>query len=485
MKILLVEPPFLRLYNEHFSMNKLPLSLGYLASSIKSNTSHDVLIYNAEFYHYGKPSTVSYLAHEGYKNYIHNLSDLHYSVWQEVSRTIAEYDPDIVGITSKSQNFASACITAQMVKELKPTTTVIVGGPHPSLVGKEVLQECSYMDIAVKGEGELTLIDLLNAISNAKPLKEIPGIIFRNGDDIIENANQPLIADLDKLESPYKYASTLLKSYTQYPKESFRSIFAIRGCPYDCTFCGSGKIWQRKVRFRSAKNVADEILLLQKIGVNYFNFDDDTFGVTKKYIHELCSEIIKKCQNIKWSCELHVKLIDDDNLAIMKKAGCDLIKIGIESGNNEVLKEIGKLITIGEALTAARLIRRHNMHVMAFFMVGFPQETEKTLHDTFAAIKKLPGYVTYSIFTPYKGTKAYDICFANGNIPENFNVSIYNHTSPVNCFCSNIPHDRFRQIVSKIEKYVDRKNYTYEQKVKFYKYSPINIYRKIFLKKNN
>jgi len=358
--------------------------------------------------------------------------------------------------------------------------TVVLGGPHVCMVGKEIF-ECNDFDIAVKGEGEYTFVELLSNIAEKKDFSTIKGLIFRDiNKSIIETPNREFIEELDNLNSPYLYVSEVLKDFEKYPSFSFRSIFASRGCPYNCIFCGSAQIWKHKIRFRSPQNVVDEIKLLQKMGITYFNFDDDTFGITKKNIFELCDALQKYCRGIHWSCEMHVKIITDDVLKAMKDAGCDLIKVGIESGNNEMLKKIRKNITIEEAINASNLIRKNKMHVMAFYMVGFPEETEETLQDTIKAIKNTAGYVTYSIFTPYKGTDAYEISKNLGLIPVDFDVSLYNHSSPENNFCKNIEHDRFRELVSKVERLVDRKNKKYALKISLLRYSPLNIAKKLF-----
>ena len=409
LKVLLIEPPFYRLFNRKYSLDKYPLSLGYLAAAIKKNTPHEVMVYNSDFVCLSIAMTQSYLAKEGYHNYINNLNDRNYFLWNDIHDTIRSYGPDLVGITSKSQNYYSACIVASICKKFNKNILVVVGGPHVSMVGKEVL-DCKDFDVAVKGEGEYTFIELINCFAEKKDFSNIAGLIFRdNGEIIAETPPREFVEDLDVLPSPYLYAPEVLKDFAEYPLFAFRGIFATRACPFNCIFCGSSKIWQHKIRYRSPRNVADEINLLRKQGLSYFNFDDDTFGITKKYIFSLCNMLKENCNGIHWSCEMHVNLITDDVLKAMKDAGCDLIKIGIESGNNSMLKKIQKNITVEDAMDAIKRIKKHKIHVMAFYMVGFPEETEETLRDTVKAIKNTPGSITYSIFTPYRGTAAYEI----------------------------------------------------------------------------
>ena len=124
----------------------------------------------------------------------------------------------------------------------------------------------------------------------------------------------------------------------------------------------------------------------------------------------------------------------------------------------EMLKKMRKGITIGQAIAAANLIRKHGIRLTANFIIGFPDETEETLNDTFAAMKKIRGKLVYNIFTPYPGTEAFEFCRRKGLINEDFNIALYNHQSPENCFCLNIRKERFRKPASEIEEYVDKQN---------------------------
>jgi anaerobic magnesium-protoporphyrin IX monomethyl ester cyclase len=457
-KILLIEPPFYRLFKDTYSLDRYPLSLGYLGGEIKKNTNWGVMVYNADFHSYAEFIRTSYLTGIGFDNYIKNLKDLSGKIWKEIELTITEYHPTVVGISAKSQNFKSALIVAGLVKKFNTQTTVIMGGPHPSMIGMELLNY-PEIDIGVIGEGEITIVELLNAIDAQKKLDDIQGIIFRRNGQVIKNPHREFITNLDSLCFPHEYASEILKDYNKYPPKAFGNIFAIRGCPYNCFFCGSRNIWSRKVRFRSPGNVAEEIKRLQKIGLKSIHFDDDTFGVNAKYIKDLCNALMQQCPGIKWSCEIPVQLVNEQNISLMKDAGCFSIQIGIESGSNEILSIIRKNITIEEALVACDVINKHGIALHVFFIVGFLQDTEDTLRDTITAMKKVKcDVISYSIFTPYPGTEAFELCKEKGMIGDNYDVSLYNHQSPANNFCMNIPLERFRMIVDNVEKEIDRKN---------------------------
>ena len=456
-KILLIDPPYYRLFKDTYSLDRYSLGLGYLAGAINRETDWDVMVYNTDFCSKSETVKVSYLTHTGFDNYLNNLKHLSTPMWKEIKSTIKECRPDVVGISVKSQTFASACAVAKLAKEVSEEIVVIVGGPHPSMVKTEALS-CPDIDIAVIGEGENTIVEFLNAIETNAEFCKIKGIIYRKNNRIVENPPREFIKELDSLCFPYEIAPKVLKDYNQYPLIAFRNIFATRGCPYNCFFCGSRKIWSRNVRFRSPDNIIREIKGLQKMGLKAIRFDDDTFGVNKKYISDLCNAIIAHCPGLKWSCELHVKLVDEKIISLMKKSGCYSIQIGVESGNNKILKEVKKNITIEEAFAACKIIKKYGIELEAFFIVGFPQETEETLSDTVKAMKLTEcDVINYSIFTPYPGTEAFDFCKEKGLISDDYNISLYNHQSPANCFCMNITPERFRLLVSKIEKMVDRK----------------------------
>lgn len=457
-KILLIEPPFYKLYKDTYSLPRYPLSLGYLAGTIKKETDWDVMVFNADFSVVHENFQVSYLAGPGFRSYLNNLKDPKAGIWQEIRGVISEYNPSIVGITAKSQTFASACVVAKIAKEFNDKIMVVMGGPHSSLIGREIFKSPD-IDISVKGEGENTIVELINAIATDKALNGIRGILYRKNGEIIENPARGFIEDLDSLCFPYESASQVLKDYNKYPSFAFKNIFTTRGCPFNCFYCGSRYIWGRHVRYRSIGNIIKEIRGLQEKGISPLHFDDDIFGVNKNYIKDLCLALIKHCPGIRWSCELHVKLADEEIISTMKSAGCFLIQVGVESGSNEILRLMRKNITIEEASRACKLMKKHNIEVHVFFMVGFPQETVQTLKATIRAMKKIDcDDLTYSVFTPYPGTESFEFCKKKGVIDDSYDVSYYNHQSPKNCFCINMSPARFRMFASSIEKMVDRRN---------------------------
>jgi uncharacterized radical SAM superfamily protein len=457
-KILLIEPPFHRLFKDTYSLDRYLLALGYLAGAIGQGTDWTVNTYNADFLPGGEQVQVSYLAGAGFASYQRNLQNRDAKIWLQIRAVLERYKPGVVGISAKSQNFTAACIVAELAKEVNPRCLVVLGGAHPSMVGPEVLL-CPHIDFAVRGEGEVTIVELLVAIQNGADTSEIPGLLYRHAGQRLAGPPRGAIADLDTLPPPHANAPETLVDYDLYPPTAFQYVFATRGCPFNCLFCGSRNIWSRKVRFRSPESVVAELRQLQGLGLRFVHFDDDTFGVTGKYIRELCGEIARGCPGLKWSCEIHVNLVNAQTIAEMKRAGCYRIQIGVESGCDEILRAMRKGFNIDQARDACDTIKRLGLELHAFFMVGFPQETEKTLAQTARAMREIAAdRVLYSIFTPYPGTEAYEYCQARGLVGPTVDLSKHFHQSPENCFCQNIAPSRFRQLVAEIERAVDRKN---------------------------
>ncbi len=482
-RVMIIEPPFYRLYKPTYSLDKYPLALGYLANAVMGHTDWQVQAYNADFAFNSEPMKITYLTHDGFDHYMEGLNNLEAPIWDEVREAISTYRPAVIGLTAKTQNFTSACNVAKIAKAINPATIVILGGPHASMAPREALDHCDQIDVAVKGEGEETLIELLHAIERDRHIAGIPGTIMRKqdarrigsrprrdgvlavlrpndaDDGFVDGGPREYMTDLNEQPFPHESAPTCLKDYEKYPLEAFQYIFATRACPYNCFFCGSRNIWGRQTRWRTAEHVGREFAALQKLGLKHVHFDDDTFGVKRSYILELCDQIQKQAPGITWSCELHTKLCTEKTIPAMAKGGCVSVQVGIESGSNWMLKEMRKNTRIEESYAACKLIKKHGIHLSTFFIVGFPQETEETLAQTIQAMKTVHAdRLIYSIFTPYPGTETFEDCKRRGLVDDSFDVSRFNHQSPDNCFTQFIKPERFRELANQVEKMVDRRN---------------------------
>ncbi len=465
-KLMLIEPPFYRLYHDQYCLVKYPLALGYLSGSVIKNTNWDVQTYNADFNANKKifvPEN-DYISGKGFKRYLSSIKDFSFPIWSEIKKSIEEYNPSVVGISAKTQNFISASIVAKIAKEINPQIKVIAGGVHSTMNGSKVL-ECKDIDFLSIGEGENTIVELLLALENNTELNLVDGIIFRNNGKIVRNKSRSYVEDLDTLDFPLTHAPKILKDFDKYPKEAFGYVFASRGCPYACTFCESKSMWTRKVRYRSPENIVAELKKMQEFGINKVNFDDDTFGISKKNIKAMNDLMHDELPNMTYTCETVVQLAKDENVVKdMRRGGCTATFVGIESGNNEMLKKIKKTQTTDECIQAMQNLRKHGVESHAFIMVGFPDETEETFKQTMDFIPKLrPDGVIFSIFTPYPGSDIYNECEAKGIIKGDFDLALYNHQSPLNCFTQNITKERFYELRQEAFEFVDN----YNRKAKF------------------
>ena len=339
-RIMLMEPPFYRLFHDQYCLVKYPLALGYLSGAIIKNTNWSVQTYNADF-NVEKKNIIpenDYISGKGFKRYLSSLKDYSFSIWQEVRKSIEQFNPIVIGISAKTQNFISASIVAKIAKEINPEIKIIVGGVHSTMNGSKVL-DCKEIDYLAIGEGENTVVELLHVLENGTELNSVSGIVFRGNGKIINNKPRSYVENLDSLNFPLINAPKVFKDFDKYPKEAFGYVFASRGCPYACTFCESKSMWTRKVRYRSPENVVAELKQMHDFGINRVNFDDDTFGVSKKNIKALNNLIHDDLPNMTYTCETVVQLAKDENVVKdMKHGGCTGLFVGIESGNNKILQ---------------------------------------------------------------------------------------------------------------------------------------------------
>ncbi|MFH1136208.1 MAG: radical SAM protein [Pseudomonadota bacterium] len=457
-KIMLIEPPFYRLFKETYALARLPLSLGYLAGALRRRTEWEVQVYNSDFVLPHEPFQISHFTGPGFARYLDVLNDARAGIWDEIRSAVKDFSPAAVGLTIKSPMLASARNTARLIKEIDPETVVVAGGPHVSLDWPSVL-DCPDIDIGVLGEGEATIVELATALENRTGLAEARGLVFRKGGDLVKTPPRGLIENLDSLVFPHEFAPQTLRDYDLYPPLALGRVMTVRGCPYNCLFCGSRALWGRRVRSRTPENVVAELLGLWEKGVEVAHFEDDSFGVDPRRLRDLTRLMAEKVPGLGWSCETHVNLITDENLGYMKNAGCRAIQIGIESGSNQILKAVRKGFTLEKALAACDLIKRRGLRLETFFMAGFPGETEATLRETLAAIEKVPAdKVILSLFTPYPGTEAFELCVSAGLIGPGYDPSRYCHQGPLNCFCSALSLERFRAVVGEMEQAVVAKN---------------------------
>ena len=402
-KILLINPPFYRLMNSHF--NGLSLGLCYIAS-VLSNNGHDVKIYNADYLNETRYANQIEII-DNYDNYKQILQNPQHKIWGEIGKVIRDFSPDIVGITALTGTYKSAENIAKIAKEIGSNIVVVVGGVHPTLLPDESIEnEC--FDYVVRGEGEQTFLELANGLKK----ENILGLTFRDDSgNVVHNQSRGYIEDLDSIPFP---ARELYLNETEGMDYGY--IITGRGCPFECTYCASKKIWNKQTRFRSEQNVMDEIKYVYgTFGTRSFYFIDDTFTLNRKRAKIICQMIIDAGLDIEWICDTRVDTLDEELLHLMKEAGCSRVKIGVESGSERILKKIKKGINKEQIRRAVSLIKDVGIDLTIYLMIGFPTETDSEVHETIEFARELdPNYYSLSILAPYPGTEIYDDVIRSG-----------------------------------------------------------------------
>ncbi len=415
MRILLIDPPFYRTigyYNRYF-----PLGITYLAAALRRHGCQ-VAVYDADC-NRGSATDIDYSRlPEKYPRYIEALNDSAHPVWAEIRATLRQYQPQLVGITVVTPKVGAALKVASLCKEYDSACIVVMGGPHATLKPDEMLQNCPDADFIVRGEGETTLVAVVQRINGSAAgaldglLADVKGVSYRRNDDIVHNPAQELIDDLDTVPHP---ARDLLMGRDSCTSEDMGLIMSSRGCPYECSYCATS-IWRRKTRFRSIPNVIDEIRsVIDAYGARQFTFKDDSFTVNRNRVLELCDALGRENIKINWDCNTRVNLIDEELLRAMKKAGCNSVKVGIETGSERILDLISKKTTFEQCRRAARLFRKVGIFWTGYFMMGLPTETERDIRQTLGFMKELkPDFASISVYEPFPGTRLFDIGVEKG-----------------------------------------------------------------------
>lgn len=409
MNILLIDPPFYRFFN--YYNRYFPLGLSYLSSTLKK-VGHQVTIYDADCNKNSKGMDYTRLP-EKYLIYLKELKNPENPIIKEISETFIKYQPDIVGITVMTPKAASAFTIASLAKKYNKGCSVVFGGPHATLKADEILKNTRDVDFVVSGEGEAVLLELVNVLhAKGNNFSTIQGLSYRQGDKYIHNTMRSFIDDLDCL--PFPDRETLLGSDT-YTSEDMGLLMGSRGCPYRCSYCAT-QIWTRKVRYRSLANILEEIrYVYHHYGTRQFTFKDDSFTVNRTRVMEFCNKFIDTGIKANWDCNTRVDLVDPELLRAMKKAGCNSIKVGIESGSERILKLMDKGITLERVKEAARLFREAGIHWTAYFMMGIPTETKEDVKKTLDLLYKIrPSFASVGVYEPFPGTKLFDVGVEHG-----------------------------------------------------------------------
>lgn len=333
-----------------------------------------------------------------------------------IEDVIKEFKPDIVGISSTTQNYTRAISYAKIAK--KYGLTVICGGIHITMLPTSFTKD---MDVGVIGEGEETICDIFGLFLKNKSLeidglKRVKGIIYWIESGNIEfTEKRELIPQLDNLDFPARDVLDIQES---------TYMFTSRGCPYPCTFCASTRFWD-KVRFFSAEYVVNEIeFLINNYAVKTISFYDDIFSLDVKRVKKIFNLLKDKdiLGKVRFTCSIRANLVDDEIIGLLKEIGVHTVSMGLESGNNEILQFLKKdNISITDNIRAIKIIKKHKITMLVgSFIIGSPMEDKKNILETLKFIKKskLDDFGLY-VLTPFPGTPIWEYAKARGLVNEN------------------------------------------------------------------
>ncbi|MEW6097200.1 MAG: radical SAM protein [bacterium] len=319
---------------------------------------------------------------------------------ERLQTCLNEIKPDLVAVTSMSYQHR---IAYDLIKELKTMGNyqVAFGGIHVSAIREKALED-TEADFAILGEGEYTLLELCNGVD----YKNIKGLIWRDGEKIVSNEPRELITNLDEIPFP-AYDLFKVDEYT----DRVIPLVSSRGCPFGCIYCSVDVVFGRKFRARKPENVLEEIQMWCEKGYRYFRFNDDCFTFDAERTNKICEMIIERELKIVWDLQngIRVDRVDKELLVKMKQAGCRQIGFGVESADEEVLKNLHKGITIEQVTKTIYTAHELGFNTNAFFMIGGPGDTFEKFKKSLKFAKSLPvNEFRFMITTPYPRTKLYD-----------------------------------------------------------------------------
>ena len=333
---------------------------------------------------------------------------------EKIVELIGKARPLLVGISFMTPQFRSARKISDAIKKYLPETKIVLGGAHPSALPDKTLEQIQTADFVISGEGEDTTLELMRSLEAGDVrFHGIKGISWRENGKIVINELRPPIEDLDSLP----YTDRGLIDQSLYHAQSFLSysskamaIYTSRGCPGRCVFCASGHRLRSKVRLRSIDNVMGEVeYLKKKFSIDYLLIKDDVFTLNKARVSEFCAAMRKDFPGMKWHCMIRVNSVDRGILTEMKASGLNDVFVGIESGNDDILRRSQKGISTQAARKTVEECYELGIRTYGSFIVGLPGDTRETIAQTIDFACSIPLTMAgFSILIPYPGTQAYE-----------------------------------------------------------------------------
>jgi radical SAM superfamily enzyme YgiQ (UPF0313 family) len=333
-------------------------------------------------------------------------------------------NPVVAGFSGLSMTGENAALMSIEVKKRNPNILIVFGGPYATLNSNRVLSKYPSVDVVVRGEGEETILELVDTLDSGRSLRDVDGITYRDGDSFVSNPDRPLLDELNSLPFPDRklldceYHSEI--SGVKIATKKFTSIVSSRGCTYKCRFCSCTKLCKGRWRARSVDNILEELNYLASEGFEQFIFVDDSFTLDPKRAKKICTRIRKEGLSFEWICEARVNNVSYEVLKEMSRSGCEILYLGIESASQRILNYYRKQITPDQSLKAVNAARKAGIElIMGTFILGAPDEKRDEIKNTIDFAKKLDIDIPqFNILSVYPGTEIWEDLHAMGVIDE-------------------------------------------------------------------
>ncbi len=356
--------------------------------------------------------------------------------WKALEKHIHSAEPDIVAPSGLGTcNAYTVLRTVELAKQVNPSITTVVGGQHFTALATESLATSQDIDVVVRGEGEQTTVDLINALEDRKPLSTVHGISFRHNGEVVHTVDRPLLHDLDSLPLPgYHFVKQHMKTYYFTLMTGKDTPFAIiegsRGCQNNCTYCSQWRFWRQTHRSKSPKRIADEFEYLDhEYGSKFVWLTDDNFGLNGR-LSKLCDELghRKISDDVTWFLQARGDDIvrHKEILPKMRKVGNIWMLVGFESPNQETLRKFHRRgVTKARAKEAVDLLKENEILCQGTFIIGERGDSHESIKQLRQYVDWLdPDLATFMALTPFPGTEIYERAKLNGWI-EDTNWSNY------------------------------------------------------------
>lgn len=456
-RIILTTSPWHTFFGE--DLPYVPIGLTYIAAVLEQE-GHDVTVISPD----SIPPTAAGVSVGRFDsaNWEENLFSDDFHVWTHLKEFFTANPFDVVGISVMISQFPSAFRVARIARSVNPNALIVFGGIGVTVKPELAFSEEGLVDYVVRGEGEHTFRDLMKVLEGGGNITEVMGVSFIKDGLIQHNSNAVVAADISSIPHPAKHLYRTIIKGQPIPPIAYGRLFLSRGCPFQCTYCDSNKLWSRKVRYSTAQYVVEQITRVRdEFGTRLFVFDDDNFFLHPKLCNQILDLMISANLGISWRCEVRANTVSLDLLKKMKRAGCCSITLGVESGNNDILKKIKKGITVEDTRKTARLIKEAGILLNAFFIFGFPWEDETHFQDTLAQFHELApdGEVggVCSFLIPYPGTQIFEEIKQMGLLPSLPLHHFHHHNDSIK-ITPHISTERYRQLTKEISREFDRTN---------------------------